>query len=292
MTTKTDSTPWWYRQVPRDFMSSPDVTIMTAEECGSFFFLLQHAWLSGDDCTLPNDPARLAKLARVDKVADIVLQKFETDKQGRLFNPRLSVEWQEALKRTKDARKNANKRWNGDMPPHSDGNTGVLPPKFEGNAKNKNNNKHKKETTKTMQAQVGVSSSSSTEVSGQLPNPAQPTEAGVRVAQKLIEVLGRSNLKPTTMTAWAYQADALLTKHPEATITAVIQWALVDSPNMFWRGRVYAMKNLVRAFTTIVGQYEKRDQKPGAKAPADALAERAASLHTGHDFSALAKGNF
>jgi hypothetical protein len=59
----TFESPWWYRQVPRDFMSSPDVELMTAEEIGSYFLLLQRAWLSGENCTLPNDPARLARLA-------------------------------------------------------------------------------------------------------------------------------------------------------------------------------------------------------------------------------------
>ncbi len=98
MTKKHKSTfesPWWYRQVPRDFMSSPDVQLMTAEECGSFFFLLQWSWLSGENCSLPNDPERLAKLARVERVSEIVLNKFSLDKNGRLFNERLSQEWQE-----------------------------------------------------------------------------------------------------------------------------------------------------------------------------------------------------
>ena len=61
MTSNAFESPWWYRQVPRDFMSSPDVQLMTAEECGSFFFLLQWAWLGGDDCTLPNDPERFSQ---------------------------------------------------------------------------------------------------------------------------------------------------------------------------------------------------------------------------------------
>jgi Protein of unknown function (DUF1376) len=89
--------PWYYRQVPRDFMSSPDVEIMTCEEVGSYFLLLQKSWLGGDDCTLPNDPARLAKLARVEKVSELVLSKFQVDKDGRLFNPRLMEEWKMAV---------------------------------------------------------------------------------------------------------------------------------------------------------------------------------------------------
>src|SRR5215813_11179914 len=102
MTKNSFELPWWYRQVPRDFMSSPDVSLMTAEEIGSFFLLLQNAWLAGENCTLPNDPARLAKLARVEKVSELVLSKFSADKDGRLFNPRLLDEWKDAVKRSKD----------------------------------------------------------------------------------------------------------------------------------------------------------------------------------------------
>jgi hypothetical protein len=75
--------PWWYRQVPRDFMSSPDVQIMTAEECGSYFFLLQHAWLGGENATLPNDPDRLAKLARVSKVSEPPKDAEESPQKNR-----------------------------------------------------------------------------------------------------------------------------------------------------------------------------------------------------------------
>src|ERR1051326_6967000 len=92
-------------------MSSPDVSLMTAEEIGSFFLLLQNAWLAGENCTLPNDPARLAKLARVERVSDLVISKFSTDKDGRLFNPRLLDEWKDAVKRSKDGKKAISARW-------------------------------------------------------------------------------------------------------------------------------------------------------------------------------------
>src|SRR6266404_3266874 len=151
MTKNTFESPWWYRHVPRDFMSSPDVQIMTAEECGSYFFLLQNAWLGGADCTLPNDPERLAKLARVAKVSDTVLGKFKLDKEGRLYNPRLLDEWKEAVKRSKDATKSANARWENGMRSHSGRNTVALPPQSEGNATNNNTktntNTHKIKTT-------------------------------------------------------------------------------------------------------------------------------------------------
>jgi uncharacterized protein YdaU (DUF1376 family) len=114
--------PWWYKQVPRDFMSSPDVTMMTAEEIGTYFLLLQCEWLGGQDCTLPNDPERLAKLTRVAKVSDIVLSKFQQDKDGRLFNPRLMEEWKQALNRSKDSIKANKIRWENGIRSESGGN--------------------------------------------------------------------------------------------------------------------------------------------------------------------------
>jgi hypothetical protein len=73
-------------------------------------------------------------------------------------------------------------------------------------------------------------------------------------------------------------------------VTAVMRWALVDAPDGYWRAKVLAMKVFTRCFKTMLAQYKSRDQKPGAAA-ADPLAKRAASLATGHDFSALAKGD-
>ena len=283
--------PWWYRQVPRDFMSSPDVMLMTAEECGSYFFLLQMAWLGGEDCTLPNDPARLARLGRVEKVSDLVLKQFEVDKEGRLFNVRLADEWKEALKRSKDAKNNAEKRWQEDMRRHSGGNAAALQGQSDANATNTNTNTQTKTNKKpqTMQAQVEVSSASNEALgSASLPNPC-PSEAAQRVAGKLAAILGRDNLKPGTKTAWAELAQALVDAHGEQKVVRVMQHHLVDSPNHFWRGRVMAMKNFSRCFNTMLNQMQQGTA--GTRATIDPLAQRAASLQTGHDFSALAKGD-
>lgn len=95
---------------PRIFMSSTDVLLMTAEEIGSYFQLLRWSWLSGD-CTLPAEPHKLAKLAQVDKVSEVVLDKFSLNKDGRLFNERLYQEWQDAVTRSKKGKNAANARW-------------------------------------------------------------------------------------------------------------------------------------------------------------------------------------
>jgi uncharacterized protein YdaU (DUF1376 family) len=136
--------PWWYRHVPRDFMSSPDVAMMTTEEIGSYFLLLQAAWLGGESCTLPNDLERLSKLARVNTLSEIVLSKFHKDKKGRLFNPRLRDEWEEALKRSEHGKNNATKRWKERMPRHSGADATALPSQCQPNATNTNTNTNKR----------------------------------------------------------------------------------------------------------------------------------------------------
>ena len=293
MTKNTFELPWYYRQVPRDFMSSPDVEIMTCEEVGSYFLLLQKAWLGGENCTLPNDPGRLAKLARVEKVSELVLSKFELDKDGRLFNPRLKDEWDNAVKRSKDATKSANTRWENGMRSHSARNAAALPAQSEGIATQYTtpNTKNPKPKTKTMQTQVEVSSASNEASSPALtetPNPG-PSEAAQRVAGKLAAILGRDNLKPGTKTAWAGLAQALVETHGEQTVMQVMQHHLVDSANPFWRGRVMAMKNFARCFNTMLKQAQ--NGTAGTRAAVDPLAARAASLQTGHDFTAIAKGD-
>ena len=292
MTKNTFELPWWYRQVPRDFMSSPDVEIMTCEEVGSYFLLLQKAWLGGENCTLPNDPERLAKLARVGKVSELVLSKFEKDKEGRLFNPRLMSEWKEALKRSKDSKKANSVRWDKNIRPDSYRTPTALPLESGGNPTNNNTKTHTNTNKKqvTRQAQVVAISSASDEASTSAsPSKPGPGEAAIRVTAKLAEILRRENLKPATLKAWAELAEGILTKNGEQDVMTVMQWALVDSDNMFWRGRVYSMKHFVNFFRSIQQQYEIKGA--GTRGAADPLAQRAASLKTGHDFSAIAKGD-
>jgi uncharacterized protein YdaU (DUF1376 family) len=290
--------PWWYRQVPRDFMSSPDVQLMTAEECGSFFFLLQWAWLGGEDCTLPNDPDRLAKLARVERVSDLVLGKFETDSKGRLYNPRLGEEWANAQKRSKDAKKALSKRWNKGSgratpvePPNYGSDTTVLPPNYASDTtktKTKTNTNKKLETVLPHTEASPATHVALASASSESPAPG-PTAAGVSVAQKLAAILGRDNLKPSTQTEWAEQADKLISAHGEQVVLDVMRHHLVESTDGFWRGRVLAMKNFARCFNTMHKQ--SKSKTAGTARSADPLAQRAASLQTGHDFTALAKGD-
>jgi len=104
--------------------------------------------LGGESCTLPNDLERLAKLARVSTLSEIVLSKFHKDKKGRLFNPRLREEWEEALKRSEHGKSNATKRWQERMPRHSGANATALPTQCQPNATNTNTHTNKKSEPK------------------------------------------------------------------------------------------------------------------------------------------------
>ena len=91
------------------FMKSLDVMAMDACEVGQYMLLLSEAWLIGDACTLPDDLAFLARLARVDAVSDKVLKKFpvaETEYGTRRRNEVLHAEWVKVLDRQEIASEN------------------------------------------------------------------------------------------------------------------------------------------------------------------------------------------
>ena len=169
-----------------------------------------------------------------------------------------------------------------------------MPSKIEGTATNthtntntqtnkKKNQNHASHTSEPVSANAdSPSASSKTQTAG-------PTEAAVRVAANLAAILGRDDLKTATKTAWAEQAEVLVTKNGEATVLQVMNALLADNPDGFWRGRVYAMKNLVRCFATMHKQFVRDAGK--SRTAANPLAGQAASLQTGYDFSAIAKGD-
>lgn len=104
-----------------DFLASEDVAAMTAREVGQYVLLLAHAWVGGKDCTLPNDPKVLAKLARAPRgVSKRVMSKFANTVGHRLHNPRLTKEWKDALvraqRRHEKAQNAANNRWDRNAP--------------------------------------------------------------------------------------------------------------------------------------------------------------------------------
>lgn len=98
----------------KKFYFSEDVQVMSAEEVGQYLLLLVAAWLGGKDTSLPDNAVLLARMARVNKVSELVLAKFpvvETEYGPRRRNDTLYGEWKAANLRVQLGKENANKRW-------------------------------------------------------------------------------------------------------------------------------------------------------------------------------------
>lgn len=109
------------------FLHSDDVESMTAEEVGQYILLLVHSFLK-DEASLPDDPAVLARYARVKKVSDLVMKKFPLVKINgvpRRQNGPLYQEYLRAKARSEGGRKAVAERW------ENDSNTNVIPPHNE-----------------------------------------------------------------------------------------------------------------------------------------------------------------
>jgi uncharacterized protein YdaU (DUF1376 family) len=100
-------------------------------EIGQYVSLLNHAWLDGHDCTLPQDIADLRAIARSSHdISDKVLKKFRLNSEKRLYNERLLEEWNKALARSSAAQDKANRRHHPDavaMPKQCKGNAKAMP---------------------------------------------------------------------------------------------------------------------------------------------------------------------
>jgi uncharacterized protein YdaU (DUF1376 family) len=95
------------------FLHSDDVESMTAEEVGQYILLLCHSFVK-DEASLPDDPAVLARYARVKKVSDLVMKKFPlVDMEGtpRRRNGPLYKEYLRAKSRSESGRSSVAERW-------------------------------------------------------------------------------------------------------------------------------------------------------------------------------------
>lgn len=91
-----------------------DTTHLTTEEHGAYFLLILAAWRQ-PDCSLPNDDKKLARIAclslRKWKSIKATIMAFWHEKDGRIFQSRLTKEWKFACKKSEQNRKNSGKRW-------------------------------------------------------------------------------------------------------------------------------------------------------------------------------------
>jgi len=91
-----------------------DTAHLTTEEHGAYLLLLMAAWRQ-DDCGLPNDDRKLARIVglSVRKWAGIkaTILEFWTVEDGRIFQARLRKERGYADRKSEGNRQNASKRW-------------------------------------------------------------------------------------------------------------------------------------------------------------------------------------
>jgi uncharacterized protein YdaU (DUF1376 family) len=103
------SKPHWFPFYVADFLSSPTVTMMTAEEVGGYLLLLCYAWQDPQGSLQPDDDS-LRVLSRVKGDLSRIKSCF-TEKKGRLYNKRLTQELEKAKEKSASARRSNAMRW-------------------------------------------------------------------------------------------------------------------------------------------------------------------------------------
>ena len=91
-----------------------DTGHLSAEQHGCYLLLILAAWRQ-DDCGLPNDPKKLARICRMDvrswnRLSDDILAMWRLE-NGRLYQPRLLAERELSEGKSISAAKSASARW-------------------------------------------------------------------------------------------------------------------------------------------------------------------------------------
>jgi uncharacterized protein YdaU (DUF1376 family) len=285
--------PTWMPFYVDDYMLDEKVIDLTPVGRSVYVELLCSSWSMGG--SLPNRPEHLWKYTLLtskeewDSVAAEVLALFKVV-DGRLVNPRLVEEFQNQRdfvnSRIKGGKTASDKRWGNSSADSSATSLAGISANSSGVQKERKGEERKgKEKPKTMQSHTEADSLTNVSV------PALPSEPARRVAEKLAEILGRTNLKPATVAAWASQVESIVTAHGEKVTLDVMQSTLVTNSDGFWRGRIYGMKNFVRCFNSMHEQAKRKTAGPRAAVTVNPLAARAASLNEQHDFTSIAKGD-
>ena len=91
-----------------------DTTHLTTEEHGAYLLLLMAAWRQ-EDCALPNDDAKLARITGLSRqkwaAVKRTILEFWTVESGRIFQPRLRRERAWVAQKSETSKKSAEARW-------------------------------------------------------------------------------------------------------------------------------------------------------------------------------------
>ena len=107
------STPPYVPIFVTDYLG--DTTELSTEEHGAYFLLILTCWKQ-EDCSLPDDDRKLARICRLStrkwKQIRETMEDYWTIENGRWTNERLQKEWAYVKNRSNSAREAANARWN------------------------------------------------------------------------------------------------------------------------------------------------------------------------------------
>ena len=118
-----------------DWLSSPRVTVMTAEQRGAYIQLMAYCWASGD-ASLPDDDKILSKLSGLNEGwlnggCQMVRDCFEPhpDQTGKLTQSRIYSEWQKRLAWSEKSKEGGRKSGQVRRERQSKGGSRVVEPK-------------------------------------------------------------------------------------------------------------------------------------------------------------------
>lgn len=115
-----------------DWLSDPKVRRLTWEQKGVYIDMLALMWKNGGDASLPNDPGAIASMLGMQKrkfikIFHVFFEKnFEIFflRDGRVYQKRISEEWEAANEKSKKATESIRARW--DKPEGYERNTNVI----------------------------------------------------------------------------------------------------------------------------------------------------------------------
>ena len=107
-----------------DWLSDPKVRRLTWEQKGVYIDMLALMWKSGGDASLPDDPGAIASMLGIQKrkfikIFHVFFEKnfeifFLSD--GRVYQKRISEEWEAANEKSKKATESIRSRWDKSEP--------------------------------------------------------------------------------------------------------------------------------------------------------------------------------
>lgn len=112
MADRTSKDPWWYRDIPKEYIAS--TLGLSLEAHGLYKLLMEHMWLNGGYLPLSYGLATRVTGVDVRKIKRLLsgeLKPYFRQENGRLTNDYLTSEWERAKARSAKSEAAAESRW-------------------------------------------------------------------------------------------------------------------------------------------------------------------------------------